>query len=238
MQKKPNIVVFTGAGISAESGISTFRDSGGLWEKYDIKEVATPEAWRKNPNLVLQFYNERRKQVIEAEPNEAHKALTDLEKKFTVQIITQNIDDLHERAGSTRILHLHGEIRKSRSTYDPSLVYPIKGWELKAGDRCEKSSQLRPHIVWFGEAVPMMPRAEDIAAEADLMIVVGTSLNVYPAAGLVHVAKADCPVYLIDPNEVNDIGIRNLHIIREKAGKGVRDLTIQLLSGEIQVPAL
>lgn len=218
------IVVFTGAGVSAESGISTFRDSGGLWEKYDIRDVATPEAWRKNPNLVLDFYNQRRRQVVEASPNAAHHAIARLQEKFNVIVITQNVDDLHERAGSKQVLHLHGEIRKSRSTLDPSLVYEVKGWEIKAGDRCEKGSQLRPHIVWFGEAVPEMTRAEAVASEADLFIIVGTSLNVYPAAGLVHSVPENCPIYLVDPNEVNNPGINNLKVIRENAGKGVPDL--------------
>jgi NAD-dependent deacetylase len=235
LSKSPYIVVFSGAGISAESGISTFRDSGGLWEKYDVKDVATPEAWRKNPALVMEFYNQRRKQMMEAKPNDAHKALAELEKKFRVEIITQNVDDLHERAGSKNVLHLHGELRKSRSTYDPSLVYPVKGWELKIGDRCEMKSQLRPHIVWFGEAVPMMDKAMEITSDAAMLIVVGTSLNVYPAAGLVHHVNPWCPVYLIDPNEVNDAGIRNLTVVKEKAGKGLSELVAKILAGEIAV---
>lgn len=234
MPKKRKIIVFTGAGISAESGISTFRDSGGLWEKYDIRDVATPEAWQRNPNLVLEFYNQRRKQVLEVQPNAAHKALVELEKKFKVQIITQNVDDLHERAGSKHVLHLHGEIRKSRSTRNPDLIYDIKGWELNAGDKCVEGSQLRPHIVWFGEMVPEMENAMDIAAEADIFLIVGTSLNVYPAAGLVHHTRKDCPIYLVDPNEVNNPGITNLVFIKETAGKGVPVLVEKLLSGELQ----
>ncbi len=233
VQKK--IVVFTGAGISAESGISTFRDSGGLWEKYDIRDVATPEAWTKNPNLVLEFYNQRRKQVLEAKPNAAHKALVELEKKFNVRIITQNVDDLHERAGSKNVVHLHGEIRKSRSTFNPELVYEIDGWEIKAGDKCEKGSQLRPHIVWFGEQVPEMENAQEISSDADIFIIIGTSLNVYPAAGLVHFTKKDCPIFIIDPNEVNNPGISNLVMIRESAGKGVPILVEKLLRGELQL---
>jgi NAD-dependent deacetylase len=229
------IVVFTGAGISAESGISTFRDSGGLWEKYDLRDVATPEAWSRNPNLVLDFYNQRRKQVLEAQPNPAHKALVELEKKFHVQIITQNVDDLHERAGSKKVLHLHGEIRKSRSTVNPELIYDIKGSEIKAGDKCERGSQLRPHIVWFGEMVPEMDRAQDLSADADVFIIVGTSLNVYPAAGLVHHTRADCPIFIVDPNEVNNPGIKNLIMIREAAGKGVPVLVDKLLRGEMQL---
>jgi NAD-dependent deacetylase len=229
MATTKKIVVFTGAGISAESGISTFRDSGGLWEKYDIRDVATPEAWQRNPNLVLDFYNQRRKQVIEAQPNPAHYALVELEKKFDVTIITQNVDDLHERAGSRNVLHLHGEIRKARSTKDPGLVYPLKSWEIKAGDKCELGSQLRPHIVWFGEMVPEMDTAQEISTNADVFIIIGTSLNVYPAAGLVHCTKAHCHIYLIDPNDVNEIGIKNLIAIREPAGKGVPILVEQLL---------
>jgi NAD-dependent deacetylase len=234
MAPKKKIVVFTGAGISAESGISTFRDSGGLWEKYDIRDVATPEAWMRNPLLVLDFYNQRRKQVMEASPNEGHKALVRLEEKFDLQIITQNVDDLHERAGSKNVVHLHGEIRKSRSTKNPELVYPVNGWELKAGDKCELGSQLRPHIVWFGEMVPAMDIAQEIAATADIFLIIGTSLNVYPAAGLVHATKNNCPVYLIDPNEVANPGISNLVFIKEPAGKGVPQLVEKLLAGELQ----
>lgn len=234
MSESRKIVVFTGAGISAESGISTFRDSGGLWEKYDIRDVATPEAWTRNPNLVLEFYNQRRKQVLEVKPNAAHKALVELEKKFDVRIITQNVDDLHERAGSKNVVHLHGEILKSRSTANPDLIYPVKGWELKAGDKCEMGSQLRPHIVWFGEMVPEMDIAQEISADADLFLIIGTSLNVYPAAGLVHSTRKDCPIYLVDPNEVTNPGISNLVFIRETAGKGVPALVEKLLTGELQ----
>ena len=178
-----NIVVFTGAGISAESGIKTFRDTGGLWDEYDRKDVATPEAWERNPILVLDFYNARRKQVMEAQPNTAHKALVELEKKFNVQIITQNVDDLHERAGSKKVLHLHGEIMKARSTADPSIVHTLKSSNLLLGDKCKKGSQLRPHIVWFGELVPNMELAYLLVEKADILIVTGTSLNVHPAAG-------------------------------------------------------
>ena len=232
MFKRKHIVIFTGAGISAESGISTFRDSGGLWEKYDVKDVATPDAWRKNPSLVLQFYNDRRKQVLEALPNAAHRALVELEKNFNVTIITQNVDDLHERAGSRNVIHLHGEIRKSRSTYDPSLVYPIKGWELNPGDRCEQGSQLRPHIVWFGEMVPEMTRAQEIASTADIMMTVGTSLNVYPAAGLVHVAPKHSVLYVVDPNDVPLNGLENVKFFREKAGDAVPKIVSDLLNGK------
>jgi NAD-dependent deacetylase len=229
MSKFKKIFVFTGAGISAESGISTFRESGGLWEKYDINDVATPEAWARNQNLVLEFYNQRRKQVLAAQPNPAHKALVELEKKFDVQIITQNIDDLHERAGSKNVLHLHGEIRKSRSSFNPELVYDIKGWEIKVGEKCEKGSQLRPHIVWFGEMVPEMNNAESIVSNADIFIIIGTSLNVYPAAGLIHSTGKNCSIYLVDPNEVNYPGISNLVFIKETAGNGVPALVEKLL---------
>jgi NAD-dependent deacetylase len=224
------IVVFTGAGISAESGIKTFRDSGGLWEEHDINDVATPQAWAKNPALVLDFYNSRRKQVISAEPNAAHYALAALEKKFEVIIITQNIDNLHERAGSKNVLHLHGEIMKSRSTLDPALIYDIKGSDLKLGDKCRKGSQLRPHIVWFGEVVPEMERAYLLAEQSDIFIVVGTSLNVYPAAGLIDFVPGDTPKYIVDPSSFKISGIRNLNFIKEKASVGVPTLAEQLLN--------
>lgn len=224
------IVVFTGAGISAESGIKTFRDSGGLWEEHDINDVATPQAWARNPSLVLEFYNKRRKQVIAAEPNEAHHALVRLEERFEVQIITQNIDDLHERAGSKNILHLHGEIMKSRSTLDPSLIYDIEGSELRIGDKCRNGSQLRPHIVWFGEMVPEMENAYRVAEQADVFIVVGTSLNVYPAAGIVDYVPSEAPKYIIDPSSTVKVsGISNLTFIKEKASIGVPMLAEQLL---------
>ena len=222
-------MVFTGAGISAESGIKTFRDSGGLWEEFDINEVATPQAWEKNQALVLDFYNKRRKQVLEANPNKAHFALVELEQKYDVQIITQNIDDLHERAGSKNVLHLHGEITKSRSSIDEKLIYKIKGEEIKLGDKCEKGSQLRPHIVWFGEMVPMMDVANLIAEKADIFMVVGTSMAVYPAAGLIDYSPQDIPKYLIDPSDVKVIGISNLKIIKEKASIGLPKLASELL---------
>ena len=226
---KPKLVVFTGAGISAESGIKTFRDSGGLWEEFDINEVATPHAWEKNQTLVLDFYNKRRKQVLEAQPNKAHFALVELEQKYDVQIITQNIDDLHERAGSKKVLHLHGEITKSRSTIDHSLVYKIAGEEIKLGDKCEKGSQLRPHIVWFGEMVPMMDTANIIAEKADIFLVVGTSMAVYPAAGIIDYSPQNIPKYLIDPSDIKVIGISNLKIIKEKASIGLPKLASELL---------
>lgn len=220
---KKKLVILSGAGISQESGIKTFRDMGGLWEEYDINEVATPEAWQRNPELVMRFYNERRKQLYECEPNEGHRGLAQLEKYFDVQIITQNVDDLHERAGSTKVLHLHGELKKARSSVDYKLIYDIDGWELKIGQKCEKGSQLRPHIVWFGEAVPAIDYAMPIVQNADVFVVVGTSLNVYPAAGLINYVKKDVPVFLIDPNPVQVY--TNVTFINEKAGKGVKTLT-------------
>ena len=221
--------MFTGAGISAESGIKTFRDSGGLWEEYDINEVATPQAFQKNPELVLDFYNQRRKQVIEASPNAAHTALAGLEKKFEVQIITQNIDDLHERAGSKKVLHLHGEIMKSRSSRFPQLVYDVQSSEIKMGEMCEKGFQLRPHIVWFGEMVPMMEPAIDMVSNCDILIVIGTSLDVYPAAGLVNYASEDSEKYLIDPKAKHLPYIMNLEVIEKTAGEGVPELVNTLL---------
>src|SRR6056297_3048523 len=183
---KEKLVVLSGAGVSQESGIDTFRGAGGMWEKYDVTELASPDAWRRDPELVLRFYNMRRKKVLEAEPNGAHRKIADLENEFDVHVVTQNVDDLHERAGSSRVLHLHGEIRKARSTKNPTLIYDIEGAELNMGDTCELGSQLRPHVVWFGEAVPAMNEAVDIVSEADVLLVIGTSLNVYPAAGLLH----------------------------------------------------
>ena len=226
---KKKIVVFTGAGVSEESGLKTFRDSGGMWEEYKVMDVATPEAWSKDPVLVLDFYNKRRKQVLDAKPNAAHLALAELEKKYDVQIITQNIDNLHERAGSKKVLHLHGEIVKSRSSADPALIYPIKGWKIEMGQKCEQGSQLRPHIVWFGEMVPNMEIAHDIATDAEIMIIIGTSLFVYPAAGLIDYAPHEIPKYLVDPNETKASGIQNLTFIKEKAGVGVPLLVKDLL---------
>ncbi len=224
------VVVLTGAGISAESGIKTFRDSGGLWEEVDINEVATPEGWKKNPARVLEFYNLRRKQVLDAKPNAGHLALAELENVFDVQVITQNIDNLHERAGSKKVLHLHGEVTKSRSSLDPGLIYEIEGWQLDIGDKCSKGSQLRPHIVWFGELVPNMELAYRMASEADIFIVVGTSLNVHPAAGLVHYAPEQALKFFVDPNPAGVEGIQHLELIQEKAGKGLPTLVRKLLS--------
>ncbi len=226
MQK---IVVLSGAGISAESGISTFRNNNGLWENHKIEEVATPEAWEVNKDLVLDFYNQRRKQLFEVEPNDAHKALVRLEEEFNVHIITQNVDDLHERAGSSHVMHLHGELKKVRSTLDSGLIYDLEGWELKVGDTCEKGSQLRPHIVWFGEEVPNISLASEIVSSADCLIVVGTSLNVYPAAGLLNEVRPNIPIYLIDPFDVDTSYIRDFRIIKANAGDGLTRLVNELL---------
>lgn len=229
------LVVFSGAGISAESGLKTFRDSDGLWEEYDVMDVATPEAWRADPELVLEFYNMRRKQVLEAQPNSAHYALTELEEFFDVQIITQNIDDLHERAGSRKVLHLHGEVLKAQSSEDESLIYDIDGWELHMGQLCERGSQLRPHVVWFGEAVPNMEVAHEMTRSADYLLIIGTSLNVYPAAGLIHFAPPTCKKYLVDPSEVKLWDIENLRVIREAATSGVPRLVQMLLDENGQI---
>lgn len=223
-----NSVVFTGAGISAESGLKTFRDSGGLWEQHKITDVATPEAWYKNPKLVLEFYNERRKQVLKATPNLAHNSLTELETFFNVSIITQNIDDLHERAGSKNVVHLHGEINKARSTVFPELIYDFKK-DLKLGDKCEKGYQLRPHIVWFGEQVPNMEKAYKIVESADIFIIIGTSLNVYPAAGLLDCIPNGCVTYLIDPSESLPIKNKEINHIQKTATIGVPELVKSLL---------
>lgn len=217
------IVVLTGAGISAESGIKTFRDAGGLWEGHDVMEVASPEGWRKNTALVLDFYNQRRRQLLEVLPNKAHYFLAGLEKDHEVHIITQNVDDLHERAGSTEVLHLHGELLKVRSTKNSGLVYPWTG-DLSLGDLCAEKSQLRPHIVWFGEEVPLMDQAIEICLQADIFIIIGTSMQVYPAAGLIQFAPAGIPVFFIDPKPAVPGKYPNLRIIAEKAVNGVEIL--------------
>jgi len=221
------LVVLTGAGISADSGLSTFRDNDGLWEKHNVYDVATPEAWHKNPALVLEFYNQRRKQLATAQPNPAHFALKHLEDYFDVHIITQNVDNLHEQAGSKHILHLHGELTKARSTKNPALVYELKGWQLQLGDTCELGSQMRPHIVWFGEEVPLMPMAAAIVNKADLLIVVGTSLNVYPAASLLYQAKRDCKLFVVDPKPVA-AGTKATYIIKT-AAEGMPELAEVLI---------
>ena len=222
---KKRLVILTGAGMSAESGIATFRDSGGLWDKYPVEQVATPEAFRANPELVLEFYNVRRRELLNTKPNAGHYSLAELEKDFEVDIITQNIDNLHEQAGSTRVIHLHGELMKSRSTGNELDVFDIdpEKPDLHIGDKCGKGFQLRPHIVWFGEMVPMMAEAEAIVRKADIFVIIGTSMNVYPAAGLLHDVKANVPVYLIDPKDVST-NRRDIHHIKKGASEGVEEL--------------
>lgn len=215
--------------MSAESGIKTFRDADGLWEGHDVMEVASPEGYRRNPKLVLDFYNQRRSQLKEVSPNEGHSNLTVLEKYYDVDIVTQNVDDLHERAGSSNVLHLHGQLRKVRSTYNPNLVYH---WEddLVLGDTCEKGSQLRPHIVWFGEDVPMIEKATRIVEEADILVIIGTSMQVYPAAGLIDYCKPNTPIYFIDPKpSVHQNSYRNLEIIENTAVGGTGELIKRLV---------
>jgi NAD-dependent deacetylase len=229
MSSIQKIVVLSGAGISAESGISTFRDAGGLWEKHDIMEVASFEGWKRNRDLVLRFYNDRRRQLKDVEPNAAHFALAQLESQYEVNIVTQNVDDLHERAGSSQVLHLHGELRKVRSTLDENLVYP---WteDLNPGDKCERGSQLRPHIVWFGEMVPLIPVAAKLVQAADLVMIVGTSMQVYPAAGLVNYAARASKLYYIDPHPAAEANAyHNLEIMAEKASVAVPKLVHELL---------
>lgn len=210
--------------MSAESGITTFRDSGGLWEKYRIEDVATHDAWDRNRKLVLDFYNQRREQVQNAKPNAAHFFIAELQHKFDVHVITQNVDDLHERAGSKHVIHLHGELAKSRSTKDESLIYPVGINGIRLGDICEKGSQLRPHIVWFGELVPMMDHANVFASTAELFVVIGTSLNVYPAAGILNFVDPKMPKWLLDPGEFHLEYIRHLKHIRKTAVNGIHDL--------------
>ncbi|MCB0346854.1 MAG: NAD-dependent protein deacylase [Bdellovibrionales bacterium] len=219
--------------MSADSGLKTFRDSDGLWEGYDVHEVATPEAWRYNPELVLKFYNERRAQVRAAEPNAGHFALAELESAFDVEIVTQNIDDLHERAGSTRVLHLHGEVLKSRTQQDPKTLYEVSG-DINLGDSDERGNQLRPHVVWFGEAVTEIENAVPKIADADILLIVGTSLVVYPAAGLVSFARPSCRIILVDPNSGAEqaVGLRKVEFIRKPAAQGVPELARRLLGSE------
>jgi len=227
MQK---IVVLTGAGMSADSGIKTFRDDNGLWEGHDVREVATPQAWERNKELVLNFYNERREQAHSVDPNKGHKALTKLEQQFDVSIVTQNVDDLHERAGSSNVLHLHGELSKVRSEKDRSLVYEIGGDSIELGDTAEDGAQLRPHVVWFGEPVPNMRKASSIVPEADILIVIGTSLVVYPAAGLVDLVDDDIPKYVVDPNTPEQVNNNDWTHIKERAAKGTPKLVSQILN--------
>ena len=227
---RPHLVVLSGAGVSAESGLKTFRANDGLWEQVNIHEVATPEAWQRDPRRVLSFYNERRRNVREAAPNEAHAALAHAEKSLKVTLITQNIDDLHERAGSSNVLHLHGEIRKARSTSDPSLIYDLGNKDIEWGDQCEKGSQLRPHIVWFGESVPMMEEAIPIVESADLFLVVGTSLSVYPAASLTDYTPATCQRFLVDPTIPDATPWGNFECLVAPATQGVPELLKRLTS--------
>lgn len=223
-----NLVVLTGAGISAESGIKTFRDADGLWEGHDVMEVASPEGFRNNPELVLDFYNQRRRQLKEVSPNNAHHNLKKLENDFNVDIITQNVDDLHERAGSKSVLHLHGELRKVRSTQNYDLVYTWND-DLVIGNYCENNTQLRPHIVWFGEEVPLLEKAAEITFQADILVIIGTSMQVYPAASLIHYTKPNIPIYFIDPNPtISEWEFKNLAIIKEVASKGT-EILIEIL---------
>ena len=226
---KKKLVVLTGAGMSAESGISTFRDSGGLWEKHRIEDVATPEGWAANPALVLDFYNQRRKQLFEVEPNLGHRLLAELEHDFDVRIVTQNVDNLHERAGSTHITHLHGELLKVRSTGPGAEVFELdeKNPVIHLGDKCPKGYQLRPHIVWFGEAVPEIENAAKIVKQTDILVIIGTSLQVYPAAGLLNYAPRNTPVYLIDPNTISNLP-PNIHTIKKGASEGMKELKERL----------
>lgn len=224
-----NLVVLTGAGISAESGLRTFRDMGGLWEEYDIMEVCSPMAWDNNPELVLNFYNMRRKQLLDAKPNKAHTGLFELQKHFNVQIITQNVDNLHEQAGSEQVLHLHGELMKVRSSFDDTLIYDVDPGhiDINLGDKCDKGYQLRPHIVFFEEAVPAMDDAVPICENADIFVVIGTSLNVYPAAGLIHYTKPGIPVFLLDPAPASMAD--HVNIIASKAVEGIETLKQKLM---------
>jgi NAD-dependent deacetylase len=226
------IIILTGAGISAESGLKTFRDSDGLWEGYNIEDVATPQAWQRNPTLVQQFYNERRKSVLEAAPNAAHYALVKLQEKYDVTIITQNIDDLHERAGSDKVVHLHGIITRSQSSFNANLTYPIAGEEIGMDEVCELGSPLRPHVVWFGEDVPMIETAARLCSQADIFLLIGTSLAVYPAAGLINYVPAEVPKYIIDPNIPAMQSSRNIRAIEQKATIGVPAVVVQLMKEE------
>lgn len=227
-QRKKKVVVLTGAGISAESGISTFRDSDGLWEHYRVEDVATHEAYLRNPELVLNFYNERRRQLFEVQPNEGHRQLVRLEEKYDVHIVTQNIDNLHEQAGSSQVLHLHGLLTQARSDRDDNLIVEIGNRDIHLGDKAPDGAQLRPHIVWFGEAVPNIEPAALLCEEADYFIVAGTSMNVYPAAGLIHYVPRTSPCYLVDPKAVSIS--RTITIVQEKAGTGVKKVVDKLLA--------
>lgn len=230
-----NLVVLSGAGMSAESGISTFRDAGGLWDQYPVEQVATPEGYARNPELVINFYNERRKQLLQVEPNEGHRGLALLEQDFDVTIVTQNVDNLHERAGSSRVIHLHGELTKvcsSRDSQNPRFVKELMPdeYEVKMGDLAEDGSQLRPYIVWFGEAVPAIETAIEVVQQADIFVIIGTSLNVYPAAGLINYVPRHADIYLIDPKPVDTHSVRKIQVIQKGASEGVKELCAQLVS--------
>jgi len=222
------LIVLTGAGMSAESGMKTFRDSGGLWEQYRVEEVASIEGWYRNPDLVQRFYNERRRQLDSVVPNEGHLGLAALEKYFDVHIITQNVDNLHERAGSTKVLHLHGQLTQARSSSNPDLITEIGYRDIMPGEKASDGTPLRPNIVWFGEAVPVMEEAAEIASRADLFAVIGTSLNVYPAAGLIHYVPQETPVFLVDPKPVTLHSPHKIEYIAEGAGEGVAILSVRL----------
>lgn len=232
-QKMKKLVVLSGAGMSAESGISTFRDAGGLWDKYPVEQVATPEGYARNPELVLNFYNERRRQLLDVQPNAGHLGLAQLEERFQVTIVTQNVDNLHERAGSTHVIHLHGELTKvcsSRDPYNPQYVKELKPdeYDVRLGDKAGDGSQLRPFIVWFGEAVPQIETAIRYVEQADVFVIIGTSMNVYPAAGLLHYVPAAAEVYLIDPKPVDTHSLRPIQVIRKGASEGVKELALRL----------
>ncbi len=231
---KQHLVVLSGAGISAESGIPTFRGSDGLWEGHRVEDVASPAGWRRDPQRVLEFYNQRRKKALEVQPNTGHRILAQLEQFYRVTVITQNIDTLHEQAGSSEVIHLHGVITEARSTEDPSRIYPIAGWELKLGDRCELGSQLRPNIVWFGEPVPLIDTAAEIAAQADVMVVVGTSLLVYPAAGLIHCPPTHVPKFVIDPQIPENAHVPNMTAIAQIGSCGLQTLYERLVGSPYQ----
>ena len=226
---KKKVVVLSGAGISMESGIPTFRDSNGLWEGHRVEDVASPEGWARDPAKVLDFYNQRRKKALEVKPNRAHYVVAELQEYFDVIVVTQNVDDLHERAGARNVIHLHGSLFEARSCADPSLVYPIKGWQLNIGDTCEKGSQLRPNIVWFGEMVPLMEVAAYHTSNADVVIVVGTSMVVYPAAGLIDYAPHDCVKYMVDPKIPEVAYMRGVRSFAEKASTGMEKVKAELL---------
>ena len=229
------LVVLTGAGMSAESGISTFRDAGGLWEQHRVEDIATPQGWQRNPALVLDFYNQRRKQLLECKPNVGHLALAELENSYEVQIITQNVDNLHEQAGSTHVLHLHGELMKVRSTSPTEEVFELTpaDYETHLEDKCPKGFQLRPHIVWFGEAVPEIENAIRLTEKADILVIIGTSMQVYPAASLINYIKPNTPVYLIDPHEVN-VFSSNVTVIKKGASEGMKELNSILINASVK----